>query len=196
VVHRARPPGRASATKMAIWQPDLVFGVLPRSDLVGGGGREIFHRFRVLGAGWRPVAASGVVWSWSFSPLPLPVSPGWGPWRAGGLLGGAAARASDGGSDYRRSWMGRPGGFAVGGGCTWRAAAVIVWRWAVVRDGDRSSVAAWASAAVAMTSAVEDVTCIAGQRWCSLRWDVGWHVGDGLCGRGCLGVQRKAQQQV
>jgi hypothetical protein len=100
--------------------------------------------------------------------LPLPISPGWGPWRASGILDGTTAHASSSIANHQWSQTGRPDGSPVGGGGTWRGAVVIVWRWVVVCDGGRSLVAAWTSMAVTVAYAVDDVTCVAGRCWRSL----------------------------
>jgi hypothetical protein len=115
---------------------------------------------------------------------PPPCPPRWGPLRVGGLLNGAATRASGGGADHQCLRMCRPHVSPTRGGGTWRAATVMIWRWVAVHNGGRSSVAAWASAAVA--SVVEDAKCVTNQHWRSLRWDVGRHAGGGLCGKGLL----------
>jgi hypothetical protein len=76
----------------------------------------------------------------------------------------------------------------------WRMAGGNVRRlamWVAVRDGCHSSVVAWASTTAA--SSVEDAMCIVGRRGRCLQRDVGWRAGGSLCGRGCLGVRRRAQ---
>jgi hypothetical protein len=130
VVHRAEPSGRASAIRMAIWRSDLEFGAVPQPDLVGSGGGGISGRLGVLGAGWmasRGDQQCGMVVVISSPSLPPVISPGWGPWRAGGLLDGAATRPSGGSVDHRWSRTSMPSGSPAGGGVTWWAAAVIVW---------------------------------------------------------------------
>jgi hypothetical protein len=53
----ARPPGRVSTVRMALWWLDLEVGVASLSDLVGGGGGGSFGRHGVVGR--RAVSCGG-----------------------------------------------------------------------------------------------------------------------------------------